>query len=525
MDKKFLKLLQDYDKHCLRISKATSINIHETLKQKRERIKHLESDYIHWFEYYFPNYAKKKSAWFHAELASQIVENKRLRLLAEMYRSAGKSVHIDMGIPLYLYLAKNDLKFMLLVGETDPKAKKLLSGIQAQIQFNNRIKNDYGERAASGDWSEGNFVTSDGIRFMSLGFGQNPRGAREQSERPDYIVVDDVDSKKSINNDRIMRESVDYITEDIWGCFDSDENATERFIFANNNFHKNSITNRLKNYFKEVLEQQKEDEEQYESNLLGITVFSVLTVCAVKNLTDFTPEWSEKTSADYWRKKFHSMPYRSFMREYMHTHIEDGAIFKYEDIAYKPALPLKEYDALCFYGDLSYKENADYKAMVFVGIKGKEYHILLAYMQQKSRAHCAHWLYDKYEELNLRDFNIRYMIEGLFAMDEFVSDFDEEGEKRGYYIPVVADKRSKADKYDRIESLSGYFERKNVFFNSDEKNADMQILIDQFLAFEKGSQAHDDGPDAVHGAFKWLSARTRTSKNTYTYGARRNNHY
>ena len=113
------------------------------------------------------------------------------------------------------------------------------------------------------------------------------------------------------------------------------------------------------------------------------------------------------------------------------------------------------------------------------------------------------------------------MIEGLFAMDEFVSDFDQEGDKRGYYIPIVADKRSKADKFDRIESLAGYFERKNVWFNSEQKNADMQVLIDQFLAFEKGSGAHDDGPDAVHGAFKWLIGRNRQSSNQYAFFAKR----
>lgn len=525
-NKKFIKILQDYDKHCLRIAKATSVNIHETASEKNKRIKHLEADYIRWFEYYFPNYAKSKSAWFHAKLAKDITKNKRLRLLAEMYRSAGKSVHIDMGIPLYLYLAKNDLKFMLLVGETEPKAKKLLSGLQAQLQFNNRIKNDYGEKFSAGNWADGDFSTSDGVRFMSLGFGQNPRGAREEASRPDYIVVDDVDSKKSINNNRIMREAVDYITEDIWGCFDSDENATERFVFANNNFHKNSITNRLKTYFNEVIESQKPTEPKAKNQEPTAHIkFEVLSVSAVKNLTDFTPEWEAKTSADYWRSKFNSMPYRSFMREYMHRHIEDGAIFKYEDIQYKKALKLSEYDALCFYGDLSYKENADYKALVLVGIKGKEYHILLCYMQQKSRADCAKWLYDVYEKFNLKNFNIRYMIEGFFAMDEFVSDFDEEGEKRGYYIPVVADKRSKADKCDRIESLSGYFERKNVFFNTEQKNPDMQTLIDQFLAFEKGSQAHDDGPDATHGAFKWLSGRTRKSKSSYAFGARVNNRY
>lgn len=523
-NKKFAKLLQDYDKHCRIIDKATSVNIHETPANQLHRRKHLEGDYVSWFEYYFPNYAKSKCAWFHAKLASLIIKNKKLRLLAEMYRSAGKSVHIDMGIPLYLYLAKNDLRFMLLIGETEPKAKKLLSGIQAQLQYNNRIKHDYGEKFSIGDWADGDFATSDGVRFMSLGFGQNPRGAREQDARPDYIVVDDVDSKKSIHNDRIMRESVDFITEDIWGCFDTDQNATERFVYANNNFHKNSITNRLKQLFIPLTPEGGKVPSPSGRDREGI-VFEILSVSAVKNLQDFTPEWKEKTSADYWREKFSKTPYRSFMREYMHVHIEDGAIFKYEDIKYKKPYKLNQYEALCFYGDLSYKENADYKALVLVGKKGKEFHILLTYMQQKSRAHCAKWLYDVYEQFSLDRFNIRYMIEGLFAMDEFVNDFDTEGDKRGYYIPIVADKRPKSEKFDRIESLSGHFERGNVFFNEEQKNADMQTLIDQFLAFEKGSGAHDDGPDAVHGAFKYVNNRTRQTTSRYAFGERVNHKF
>lgn len=524
-NRKYLKLLQDYDQHCLRVAQATSINIHETAKEKADRIKALEKDYVAWFEYYFPNYAKKKSAWFHRRLAQIIINNRRLRLLAEMFRSAGKSVHIDMGIPLYLYLALGELRFMLLIGETEPKANKLLSGIQAQLQFNNRLKNDYGDKFSQGNWADGDFTTTDGVRFQSIGFGQNPRGAREQADRPDYIVVDDVDSKKHVNNDTLMRQSVDNITEDIWGCFDSDEDATERFVYANNNFHKNSITNRLKKYFNEVIGNADKYDDDVDEDFED-THFEVLTVCAVKDTKDFEPEWPEKTSSQYWRNKFRKMPYRSFMREYMHVHIEDGAIFKYEDIQHKNASELHEYDALCFYGDLSYKANADYKALVLVGKKGKEFHILMAYLQQKSRAHAAKWLYDMYELYRLKYYNIRYFIEGLFAMDEFVSDFDEEGEKRGYYIPVVADKRSKADKYDRIESLSGHFERKAVWFNADNlPDNDMQTLIDQFLAFEKGSQAHDDGPDATHGAFAWVNQTTHKKQNHYAFGQRVNNHF
>lgn len=531
-NRKYIKLLSDYDKHCAMIAQATEFDIHETPDAKLKRLRYIEDDYGRWFEYMFPNFAKSKCAWFHVWLAMLVINHKRIRALAEWFRSAAKSVHIDMGIPLYLYYVKKDLRFMLLIGETESKAAALLSGIQSQIEHNKRLRNDYGERTQQGNWADGNFVTSDGVRFMSLGFMQNPRGAREQGERPDYIVVDDVDSKRHVNNDRLMREAIDFITEDVWGCFDAADNATERFIYANNNFHKNSITNRLKEYFTTVIARQKEEKKSGARTKLrgnadkaGNVKYKISTVCAVKSLVTFEPEWPEKASADYWREKFENMPYRSFMREYMHVHIEDGAIFKYEDILYCVPDKLKNYDALCFYGDLSYKDKGDYKALVLLGKRGKEFHCILTYLRRKSRADTANWLYDRYEEHKLDRHNIRYLIEGLFAMDEFVSDFDTEGEKRGYYIPVVADKRPKAEKFDRIESLVGHFERHNVYFNAELKTEDQQRLIDQFLSFEKGSNANDDGPDAFHGAAAYLNKRTRKSTAVYAFGEREDRHY
>lgn len=176
----------------------------ETEAECAKRIHRLESDYVLWFEYYFPNYAKTKCAWFHRRLAKNIITNRRIKQLAEWYRSAAKSVHIDMGIPLYLYYVKNELGFMLLVGENATKAAKLLGDVQAQIEFNPRLLKDYGSRRQQGDWAEGDFSTNDGVRFMSLGFMENPRGAREADRRPDYIVVDDVDNKRHVHNDRLL---------------------------------------------------------------------------------------------------------------------------------------------------------------------------------------------------------------------------------------------------------------------------------------------------------------------------------
>ena len=148
------------------------------------------------------------------------------------------------------------------------------------------------------------------------------------------------------------------------------------------------------------------------------------------------------------------------------------------------------------------------------GKKGRELHQIYCYCRQASKRNAAEWLYNLYTDKKLNKYNIRYLIEGLFAMDELVNEFDKIGDERGYYVPVVADKRSKANKFDRIESICGYWERRNVFYNIDEKdNQDAIAAMDQLLAFEKGSGSPDDAPDADHGAISTLERMTRQTQN------------
>ena len=489
-------MLNNYDKHCARIYKATSVDITESPDQKFKRIKELEKEYATWFEYYFPNFAKVKCSWYQKEIANLLINNKQIYLLAEVFRSGGKTVHVNMGIPLYLYLVKRDLFYMILIGQTEPKAKRLLSGIQSQLRYNQKLINDYGSRYKHGDWSDGSFGTTDGARFRCFGFfNQSPRGELEEGMRPDYISCDDCDIKKHLSNDRLMSERENFVFEDLIGCFDSADvgyQGTERFVYSNNNFHKKSLTNRIHLRFKATA---------IKARSLKLKVkHHIFSVAAVKDLVNFEPNWPEKTSSLYWRNKYIEVQHASFCREFQHKHIEEGKIFKPEDMQWKKMLSLEQYDALAWYGDLSYKDQGDFKAMILIGKHKRELHFINVFLRQCSKADVAAYVYDFYEEHGLQNYNISIKIEGLFAQDEFISDFDTEGDLRGWHIPVIADKRSKDGKYDRVAGTQGYFQRRWVFFNLDEKdNADQIELLDQYYSFERGSEAHDDGPDAAHG--------------------------
>jgi predicted phage terminase large subunit-like protein len=460
-------------------------------------MKAMEKDYIAWFMYYFPMYAKYDCAPFHKKISTIVIDNPVVFLLNDAFRGAAKSVHTMMGIPLFLALVKKELWFMLLVGENEAKALRLISDIQLQLKHNKLIIEDYGEQFKHGSWEQGNFTTASGVHFHALGFMQDPRGLRFGEHRPDYIGCDDIDTLQRCNNDRRIREAVEYITGTLWGCFDT---GKERFVFNNNLIHKNSILAKL-------IEIAKVDNAEAKKEGLKPAFFHIKTKAILDD--NFTPSWPAKYTSQYWKRKSLSLPYRAWMREYMCTPLQDGAIFDAKTIQHKKMLHYSKYDALALYGDLSYKDKGDYKALVLVGKTGREFHVIHAFVKQTSRAICAAWLYDLYEKKRLEKYNIRYLAEGLFAQDEFVCDFDIEGDRRGYYVPIVADRQPKGNKYDRIESMAGYFERLNVWFNEDEKeNAGQVALIDQLLAFEKGSDANDDGPDALQSAIAVLNKAT-----------------
>ena len=116
-----------------------------------------------------------------------------------------------------------------------------------------------------------------------------------------------------------------------------------------------------------------------------------------------------------------------------------------------------------------------------------------------------------------------YYIEGNFIQDDFINDFDEEGDKRGYYLAIIPDKRTKPDKFQRVERLCGFYHRGNVYYNiAEQDNNDMKVGIEQLLAFEKGSGAADDSPDADEGAIYLLMQRGAAASFEPTIGKHSN---
>ena len=98
---------------------------------------------------------------------------------------------------------------------------------------------------------------------------------------------------------------------------------------------------------------------------------------------------------------------------------------------------------------------------------------------------------------------VYWYMEAIFLQGEFFRDFEEEGRRRGWMLPIMGDYRQKPDKYMRILATTPYYERGVITYNEKGMNSpDFKIGLQQLLAFQKGSSVHDDAPDADEGAFE-----------------------
>lgn len=509
---------QDFLKNCDRIKRATPINANESVTDRIERIKKAKSSYRFFFEYYFHRYAKAKCSWFHVFVANLLLKHRIIFLVLEWFRGSAKSTHADIGYPLWLKI-NGELKTMLLVGQNEKKAFRLLADIQAQLGANQRFIQDFGEQVKYGSWQEGEFITKDGCAFYAIGIGQSPRGTRNEENRPDYIVVDDVDTKQLSKNQARVDEYADWIRGDLMGCFDV---GNERFVMVNNRPFKICVLAKIiSESFRGAVKHniKKMFPEATAPTAVEYQVANKWHHLKV-NACDkgFTPTWPEKYTAQYWKDKCDDTVMRIWSGEYLNTPVTEGKLFKVKHLKYTKMFQLKDYDHLVAYCDPSWKNTStsDFKAIPLWGKKGREFHKIKQFCRQCGTVEMVRWFYDLHESLP-EGVIVDYWMEANFMQDNILDDFADEGDIRGYQLPIRGDHRKKPEKFQRIEATQPLYERGFIHYNQDEINdVDFGAATDQLLAIEPGYQTPDDAPDADEGAIHILQkvGRSRSTGGT-----------
>lgn len=474
----------------------------ESPEEREARKSRARKEYNYFVTEYFPHIARSKNAKFHTFAANMVLKFALIRALFKWFRGCAKSTHFTVFIPMWLKIQEpRQINTMVLVSKSQEAAISLLSDLQAELQTNERYIADFGVQVKSGDWTEGKFRTTDGCMFVALGRGQSPRGLKNRSKRPDYIVVDDIDDDEIIGNSKRIGKVLDWVLTALFGTM---EGGRGRFIVVGNKIGKDSVLSRY---------------EQAE----GVKVTTV-------NILDKEGQsaWPENYSLAEIQSLRTFMGERRFQKEYMNNPVNEGTIFLDKHIRYGKMLPLKQYRQLICYTDPSFKDSttADYKATMLIGkAPNGEFHLIKAYADQTSVTMMIQWHYDINDYVS-GQVPVMYYMEANFLQDLILDEFQRVGEEMAYHIPIRGDKRKKTDKFSRIEAMQPLFERGLLVINEKEKDSQgVKTLIEQLLMFEKGSRTNDDAPDALEGGVFLLNKRTHTAKASYAFGARPSRKY
>jgi len=506
--------LKDWEEYLRSFIQDIAVDPDEDEHDRIKRKAALEADNEAWFAYYFPNYCTSPPAGFQIAASKRLFENSRWYEVRSWARSLAKSTRAMMEV-LKLSLT-GEISNILLISNSYDNAERLLLPFKINLEANRRIIQDYGEQISVGQWETGEFVTKQGVSFRALGAGQSPRGTRNKNKRPDFILIDDIDTDEECRNPERIKVKWSWVEEALIPSIDPSEKV--RILFCGNVIAKYCC----------ITEAGKKAMYWDRVNIRMVNVKKFNPVVDFEQGKSVWPEKNKEEDIDFMMS---IISFIAAQKEFYNNPTNVGEVFK--NLTYAKCPPLNKFRYLVAYGDPATsnkdKKGRSTKALILIGLLEGKYYIITAFVENCSNDTFINWFYDIKAYVGDKTVVYYYMennsLQDPFFEQVFMPLFFNKSKETGITIPISGDDRKKPDKFARIEAGLEPLTRKSILiFNEDEKgNPHMQRLLEQFEAVNPNLSAPADGPDAVEGG-KWvIDNKIINPAEAYHFGARRVN--
>ncbi len=484
-------------------------DLNETPQEKEFRIARAKKEFKFFVEYYFADYTTNEDGTqietpdFHIEFANKVKRDKTIKAIQRWARAHAKSVVSNVFLPMWLWI-NNDIFYMVQIANNEDKAKILIADLQAEFQ-NPRIVYDFGIQKTVGSWEKGYFITKNGFVCKGFGMGQDVRGLRLKSKRPDYIVADDLEDKDTLRNPKKQDEIANWLLTSVIPTMDGDR---RRFIMAGNLFAPRMIQT--------VLEELRPK-------------WYIHRIDAY-NTTTYEPRWKAKYTADYWREMEigdNGIGIIAARAEYCNQPHKEGKIFKETQIQWGERPKLSAFKIITGHWDIAYAGNSksDYNAVrvwaLYNPAKNKDivqFWYINSFVRQTIMKDAVMWMCH-YQKNLPETVKIHWQYEAQFWNDEVKRTIKEAEEATGTKLHMVKIDTPRGKKYDRILELQTYFQNNRLFWDNTKK-ADNDTVegLEQLYGIEPNYRTHDDAPDADHQAIKFLDAHVSSTNGALRTG-------
>lgn len=548
----------------IRADKATDYHIDMFKRDKTEltklkRVHRAEIDMLYFFYEYFsearnpgnpdnlvPTVAvdMDDAPDFHVKL-SRILDsvsnrNRTARIAWAASRGHAKSAYLSNAFPVH-EIAYRKRKMILIISETNAGSKKFIKWVAGQLKYNAKLREDFGvilheQKTRNEKDSEEAFLTTTGIKMEATSLGTQIRGFRNGNQRPDLVLLDDLESLDSNNTPELRQKAKDWLNADLMPAGDPENTA---FIFMGTLVHFDSLLNYVlterrdfvKNSFPAVIEPPKNTDlwveferiyKEYEPTddemdaMLDDTTDVTETPNAKAAMAFYAENKAEMDEGAevLWPGRFPlpalmlekvNLGTKSYNTEYMNNPIdEESQLFNPSRFYYYETgkeFPHHEYYIGMGMDFAMGKERGDYSALVTVAKhkKTNKTYIIDAFVE---RLHPDKFLDVIVEKVRHYQPDI-IGAEAQMAQEFFVDTLKTQLQHIGYPAHNRVKKiQQRTRKELRIEAMLPDIENGNIVFNREHVT-----LLEQFERY--GSRWHDDGPDSMAMAISSIK-RPRT---------------
>lgn len=422
-------------------------------------------------KYYLSKHIKTCVPELHKEWYQLLNSNSKISIAAP--RNHAKSTIFSLVYPLHCILFRNK-KFIIIISDTSEQAEELLGEIVQELETNEKIIRDFGRIAGyipplaeeKRKWTATNIITTTNVKVIARGWKSGLRGLKFNSQRPDLIILDDVENDISTQSEDQRKKTNNIFKKSILNLGDN----TTQVIVVGTILHFDSLLARLiedplPNWYSKLYRAIKENGD---------------ALC---------PELWDLDQLEIKRREIGEIP---FNQEFMNNPLDPSTQI-INPKAYYDNVDMGRCDCYGFIDlAISEKQTADFTSIVTIAkdrYDGKMYIVDPRRLRGDITAQ-LNLCFDLYNQYKWKAFGV----ESVAYQKAFAQILNLECNRRGIYIPAIEIQIDK-DKVRRVLEISPYIDNSQVVFNNS-----YQEFNSECFQFPKA--AHDDFVDALTGAVK-----------------------
>jgi len=432
--------------------------------------------------YYFKEYFKFSLAPYHYDFfqdCHDLVDNKIREVAWIAFRESGKTSVAKLFV-VWLIIFKKRM-YINLDSFDKENSERILFDVAFELVNNKRLQADFGvlfdkSRSVSEVKQNriNNFVCENGVRIEAHSTQESVRGRLHGHQRPDCLILDDIETNKTKDSQAYTKQVADHISEAMSGM------SPDGFMLYLGNY----ITEygNIANIFKRA-----ENDKGIRLRNIPVMVDNMPTWGSKYALTDEEAKETGKVSIEDKQRQLGS---QVFSYEMMNMPIDDSiAEFKKQwiQIANEDDFKHMQYNTFITIDTaVSQKDSADFTGITINRVSSENKWYVTAYKMKINPAELIDhlfYLYDTYKP------NVLGIEETSFLLT--IKPFlEEEMRKRNKFMSITPLKHNGTKKEERIRSLIPRFENKSVFFVGNCNDLEQEMRV-----FPRGK--HDDVLDSL----------------------------